>query len=85
MYEDKTMVMHDHTNFELKTQFDLVEIGIRKCGGVSLFAQKIGVTRNTVARWKSGKHMMSGNYLMEIMRWIKEEKLTGNSQEMTVG
>lgn len=79
------MVMHDHTNFELKTQFDLVEIGIRKCGGVSLFAQKIGVTRHTVARWKSGKHMMSGQYLMELLAWIKEEKFTGSEKTETAG
>ena len=79
------MGMHDHTNFELKTQFDLVEQGIRKCGSVNAFAKKMGVTRHTVARWKNGKHLMSGKYLMDILTWIKDEKLTGSKTEMTAG
>jgi len=68
------MGMHSHKSFEIKTQSDLVEQGIKKAGGVSLFAQQMGVTRHTVARWKRGAHIMSGNFYMELVEWIKEKK-----------
>jgi transcriptional regulator with XRE-family HTH domain len=67
------MNSHDHEDFEIKTQKHLVESGIKKAGGVCLFAKHMGVTRHTVSRWVSGKHNMSGHYLYNLMAWLKRK------------
>lgn len=63
--------VHDHFDFELKTQKYLVETAILKAGGISLFAEKIGVNRHTVSRWATGKHSMSGQYVLKLIGWLK--------------
>lgn len=63
--------VHHHFDFEKLTQIHLVESGIKKAGGVSLFAEQIGVTRHTVNRWVSGKSSMSGQYVLKLIEWLK--------------
>lgn len=54
-------------------QIKLVKMAIRNVGTINALAAKLGVSRNTIARWVSGKHRMRSDLMLELMKWIKEK------------
>lgn len=54
-------------------QKKLVKTAIRNVGTINALAAKLGVSRNTIARWVSGKHRMRSDLMLELLKWTKEK------------
>lgn len=67
IYESKNMFK------KCDEQKKLVKTAIRNVGTINALAAKLGVSRNTIARWVSGKHRMRSDLMLELLKWTKEK------------
>jgi transposase-like protein len=67
IYESKNMFK------KCDEQKRLVKTAIRNVGTINALAAKLGVSRNTIARWVSGKHRMRSDLMLELLKWTKEK------------
>jgi transposase-like protein len=54
-------------------QKKLVKMAIRNAGTINALAARLGVSRNTIARWVDGKHRMRSDLMLELLKWVKEK------------
>lgn len=53
-------------------QTTLIEIAIKKAGSVTALAEKIGVRRETLWRWRENLAEMKLSTYREIRKWIEK-------------
>jgi transcriptional regulator with XRE-family HTH domain len=53
-------------------QKKLIKKAILHLGSINAVADRLGVSRNTIARWAEGKHIMRSDFMLEILKWIKK-------------
>lgn len=56
------------------THINIIKIAINKAGSEALLASQIGVTAETVKRWKSGKSIINKLNYGKVIQWLSQKK-----------
>jgi transcriptional regulator with XRE-family HTH domain len=52
----------------------LIRNAINKAGSINALASRLGVSRNTITRWTNGQHVMRSDFMLELLKWVKENR-----------
>lgn len=54
-----------------KDQARLINLGIKKAGSIDALADKLGVCRQTIFKWRKGIHEMKMTQYLELFKWVQ--------------
>lgn len=51
-------------------QAKIINAAIKKAGSIDALADKLGVSRQTIFKWRKGMHEMKMTKAMELIKWV---------------
>ena len=52
-------------------QSKLINIAIKRAGSIDLLAERLGVCRQTIFKWRNGIHEMKMNKYVELLKMVE--------------